>query len=475
MKVEEKKSVFILYKQKIHCLYIFFLIFVSTLQARTDTISVFDKVLFFDGYASLVSDSVYNAYAIDSLPPALVRHENSLYSRKLTNEELSFLGDTITIEVLINASCDNYDRIGNVNLALVPKGEATYNPENVERYELGRFITPFMDKNKSPNEVPYLFDVSYLKHVFKERHLLESYDFWIELEVFGVPYAANTQIAGCNGRSDVFFGTLNFITSDPPIEEESGNVLIPLLFKHILNNYEALATDEVGKTQKTVNFTLEEDLINTKLVLITSNHGANAGGEEYNRRWHYVYFDNSLVLTYKPGRTSCEPFRKYNTQLNGIYNSYPAPYSDALWQSFSNWCPGDVIDTRIIKLGDLSAGNHSFRIEVPDAVFYGNDGYFPISLYFLSTLTEDLSKINIYRIKDIVKLFPNPTRGNIRISSENNYFIENIVLYDISGRKLKTPPISDENIDVSEFPSGVYWLEIKTSNGYIQTKKIIKQ
>ena len=69
----------------------------------------------------------------------------------------------------------------------------------------------------------------------------------------------------------------------------------------------------------------------------------------------------------------------YNTQGNGIY--VQTPKSDAEWQSFSNWCPGDVIDTRIIPLGSQSAGAHEFVIDVPDATFVDGQGDFPFSLY----------------------------------------------------------------------------------------------
>jgi len=85
------------------------------------------------------------------------------------------------------------------------------------------------------------------------------------------------------------------------------------------------------------------------------------------------------VLQYKPGRTSCEPFRPYNTQGNGIYGQFAR--ADEEWQSFSNWCPGDVIDTRIVELGAVKAGAHEFVIDVPDATFAGGQGDFPFSLY----------------------------------------------------------------------------------------------
>ena len=113
--------------------------------------------------------------------------------------------------------------------------------------------------------------------------------------MFGVPYAANEQIKGCAGRSDVFFGTLEFSTNTPAKGLTDKNVLVPIVIKkpeymaNNLNNYNSIATDTLGKTVKTYSFYVPKDVTDGQIVLITSNHGANASGEEYNRRWHYVY------------------------------------------------------------------------------------------------------------------------------------------------------------------------------------------
>ena len=280
--------------------------------------------------------------------------------------------------MIVGALCDNYDRIGAVNLALVPKGAATYVPADVQRLELARFITPFMNMNKEPDSVPYQWQANNVVPILKDEALRAEYDLWFELYIFGVPYAANTEIPGCADRNDTQLGTLLLHTDSTALPEDF-NVLLPLAINQPFNNYAEGASDAIGKTRKTIAFELPADTEAAQLVLITSNHGANAGGEEYIRREHYVGVDNKLVLQYKPGRTSCEPFRIYNTQGNGIYG--PSAKSDAEWQSFSNWCPGDVIDTRIVPLGPVSAGAHTFVIEVPDAVFAGGQGDFPFSLY----------------------------------------------------------------------------------------------
>ena len=361
-----------------HLVIAFWTFFSLGIMAQTTTIPVFEEVLFYDGYAELVEDPNV------TFPENIIRHRNDLYAIKLTDAQLASFGDQTTMTVIIKPSCDNYDRIGGVNLALLPKGQETYKPEEVERIELGRFITPFMDKNKQPDEVAYDFDLDYIKQILKEKSLQEKYDFWVELEVFGVPYAAQKQIEGCDGRSDVFFGSLYFHTSAPQAKVENNNVLIPLYAKHHLNNYREGATEELGKTVLVNKFNLDSDLKDVKLILITSNHGANRGGEEYARRNHYVYLDGKEILSYKPGRVSCEPFRERNSQGNGIYGREVK--TDAQWQSFSNWCPGDVIDTRIMEFDKLNQGSHTFQISVPDARFVDKEGYIPVSLFLLGKI-----------------------------------------------------------------------------------------
>jgi len=441
-----------------------FFIFSPVLYAddATTTLKFFDEILFYDGYAAVVDEPV---------PDGIIRHKNSLYATKISPEQLASFGNTTKMHVTIKASCDNYDRIGNVNLAFVPKGEESYLPEDVERIELGRFITPFMDKNKQPDEVPYEFEIDYIKNIFRDKQILSVYDLWIELEVFGVPYAANTQIAGCAGRNDVFFGTLEFETSIPPIEEEEeDNVMIPLFFQQSFNNYNEDATDILGETVKSITFSLPDKTDYTKLVLITSNHGANSGGEEYNRRWHYVYFDEEEVLQYKPGRTSCEPFRIYNTQANGIYGLRPK--TDAEWQSFSNWCPGDVIDTRIIDLGIITSGEHTFKIEVPDAVFRNKEGYIPLSLYLLAKLDNISGSLQNESAKsDYLTIYPDIS-GNI-FSIKSNYGIKQTTVYNINGYILFNN--ASESVDLSNYNAGIYIIRVKLDNDYIYNYKVLKK
>ncbi|MDI1257536.1 MAG: peptide-N-glycosidase F-related protein [Flavobacterium sp.] len=440
--------------------YLFLLLALGIFTKVDAQINIYDNVLFYDGYAGLVDEPT---------APDVVRLRNDLFTKKLTPEILSQIGSYLYLDISISAACDNYDRIGNVNLALVPKGDLSYDPATTSRIELGRFITPFMNKNVAPNLVPYSYTNDNVVKILKDTYLNTLYDFWIEFELFGVPYAAQTQIAGCSGRNDVFFGTLNFITEQEAMIPPDNTFLLPLNFKKDLNNYAAGASDEIGTTVRTIDFTLPSQINNAKFYLITSNHGSNSGGEEYNRRWHYISLDGTQILQYKPGESTCEPYRAYNTQGNGIYGA--SPRTPAQWQSFSNWCPGSVIPIREIELGDLSAGSHSFQISVPDAVFVGGQGYIPVSLYLQGENT-------VLGIEHFTQLdfdySPNPTKDIINVNA--NAAINTIALYDIQGRVLitKTVDATKASINISDYTNGVYFLKIKSEKGE-KTKKIIKE
>ena len=228
--------------------------------------------------------------------------------------------------------------------------------------------------------MPYSWEIDHVAAILRSPSLVAEYDFWLELSVFGVPYAANDEVAGCAGRSDVFRGSVS-LRSDSTVAHRDVDVLLPIAFEEAFNDYQAGASDQLGATEKTLSFTLDDSLEDAEIVLIVSHHGANSGGEEYERREHFVSLDGEPALEFTPGRMSCEPFRKYNTLGNGIYG--PGPRSDSEWETFSNWCPGDVIDIRRIPWGSAAAGSHELFIDVPQAFFTGDEGNFPLSIFVL--------------------------------------------------------------------------------------------
>lgn len=439
---------------------------------RRDTLRVFDEVTFYDGYQETVVDA--------DVDDGVLRHSNSLYAVKLPAAVPVAEGDSLVMTVRVRACCDNYDRIGNVNLAFVPRGAGSYRPEEVRRIELGRFVTPFMDRNRQPDEVVYRYDAGFLGCILRDRALRRRYDLWMEMELFGVPYAAQKQVAGCEGRTDTFEGTVE-LSSCPRKRRAplpAGHVLVPVVCKRPgtyggnLNNYDSAATDTLGRTVKSWTFEVPRAVADGQIVLITSNHGANEGGEEYCRRWHYVYVDGELVTTYMPGRPTCEPFRKLNTQGNGIYGRSPKP--DYVWQSFSNWCPGDRIDNRILELGRVEAGVHRLTVSVPEARFAGGQGDIPVSAFFQGVERGRLpASAGEPAVGGTERLAEVSLEGPVlrMVATEVSGPVGAVELCAADGRRVLWSEHATP-VDLAAFPAGVYLLNLYFADGRVETHRV---
>lgn len=69
-------------------------------------------------------------------------------------------------------------------------------------------------------------------------------------------------------------------------------------------------------------------------------------------------------------------------------------------------------------------------------------------------------------------IFPNPVKSLFEISTTKA--INNVVVYNLAGKKMTNVNQNINKFDVSNFPSGIYFVQIE-SDGNIVTKKIIKE
>ncbi|KMQ62131.1 hypothetical protein ACM40_07415 [Chryseobacterium sp. BLS98] len=441
------------------------LLFLSILFAglmksqTTNRMNLISDAVYYDGYAATVSDPV---------PAGLTRLSNTRYTRKLTDAELNSFKAKIAMRVTIGALCDNYDRLGSVYLTMVPKNQPTYTIDdaNVKRIEVGRYITPFMSKNRTPTEVPYTYNLSNLYSIFHDTTLRTAYDMYMELDVFGVPYAAQTQVAGCAGRIDVFSGSLTFFSTDTGATPADYNSVVPILSYNRLNNYNS--TDVPGETVRIVSFNLPNTVTNANFFVISTPHGANSGGEEYVRRQNYTYIDDVQMLTYTPGGISCEPFRVYNTQGNGIYGATPKSLTE--WTSWNNWCPGNSVPIRGFTMPSIAAGNHTLKHTIPTAVFNQQQGDVYLSVYMQG---KSNAALDVKDIKTVdVSIYPNPASDFVNIRSKTD--VASISLFSIDGKKLAKTH-GENRIDISAYSTGVYFLNIVLKDGITFKHKIIKK
>lgn len=439
-------------------------------SAEMQVFNILDNAVYYDGY------QVEKIFDIDK-EDGILRHSNDIYAIKLSDEFLSSLGDNLWMHLTLGALCDNYDRVGNVNIAFVPKGAKSYKYDDVDRCEISRYITPFMNKNKEPNQVPYDYDLSLVSLILRDPSIREKYDLWLESVVFGVPYAANTQISGCKDRNDVFSVSIDMATDTSPAEAAADHIFIPIYTKAPevkgpvnLNNYREVATDTLKKTTRSFTFTLPEDVEDAVITIISTPHGANQGGEEYVRRKHLVYFDGDIVLSFKPGGESCEPYRQYNTQSNGIYG-YKV-MTPAEWTSWNNWCPGQAVPIRYIPLGAVKAGTHTVMIRVPQAKFIGGEGDIRPSLYFQGMRHGKVQS----GITDVVAKGPEvkfTRRGDI-ITFETESFIRELTIHTFDGTPVYGRFNPGNSIDISALTPGAYILSLFAPDGSASVCKIIK-
>ena len=447
-------------------------------------------------YQVVANDIFYDGYNTKEILDAdrndgVIRHTNYLHEYPLDLNTLTDIDSNLKLEVEIGARCDNYDRMGRVMLVFKPKGEdATGTGENADRIELARFITPFMNMNRQPNTVPYIYELNDLSYLFNDRSLRDNYDFALQVEVFGIPYAANQQIIGCANRQDVFAVNASFSwdsnadvalpdskPSSVAAPASSVASLIPIYTSKTeihgnvnFNNYKEVATDTLGVATRTFDFEVDKDLQYSRLMLILTNHGAAVNGEEYIRRTHLVYVDGQLVHSFIPGGVSCEPYRVYNTQRNGIYMD--TPQDD--WEEWNNWCPGQAVPIRRIDLGLLKQGHHKVMIRVPGAEFYGQDGDFRPSLYLHGRTDSDFAETGINTVQADDRLAVTLTRQGDNLLFETTEEIAELALYSIDGYLLEGLYNPGNSYSISDYAQGQYILMLIGRSGKYESFKLIK-
>jgi hypothetical protein len=75
-----------------------------------------------------------------------------------------------------------------------------------------------------------------------------------------------------------------------------------------------------------------------------------------------------------------------------------------------------------------------------------------------------------------VEVFPNPVQNQLSINNTEGVTGGTYVLYDAVGKLLwqQTAEITQHNVDVSRFSSGIYYLVLKTQKEVLKTWKVVK-
>jgi hypothetical protein len=100
-----------------------------------------------------------------------------------------------------------------------------------------------------------------------------------------------------------------------------------------------------------------------------------------------------------------------------------------------------------------------------------------ITIVTPSTLVTDVDNSNL---DHSTSLYPNPTQGIVSLKIDNEaQGLHTIAVYDVAGKKLSTTQVSKTShplevpINLTELPSGVYYLETINANSR-SFKKVAK-
>jgi len=247
------------------------------------------------------------------------------------------------------------------------KGE-NYNPV----VELMRFMTPFGVGHFSDNKVKYrrpVYIPNWEKQVVWENDItdLESLvtgtfyvGVWIDSWT-AEGYDFDLELTYSN-REQNKVSVLPIVNTVPYV----GGQGIPDNFAH-------------NALVKAISF--EKDIKNVKLHYITTGHGGHSGGDEFIKIKNSVFVDNQLVLDTIPWRDDCASFRRFNPTSGVWLKKDSASYIDSKTHSYkvkeieeriassdlsrSNWCPGSFVKPMVVDLGNIKAGPHSIKIQIP--------------------------------------------------------------------------------------------------------------
>jgi extracellular elastinolytic metalloproteinase len=77
-----------------------------------------------------------------------------------------------------------------------------------------------------------------------------------------------------------------------------------------------------------------------------------------------------------------------------------------------------------------------------------------------------------------IRLFPNPTNGQLTLFNENNMDIETITIFDFNGRTIQELVVEESSININfsiaNIAQGIYFVKIQTDEASV-VKRVLKQ
>ncbi|MBQ4433431.1 MAG: T9SS type A sorting domain-containing protein, partial [Bacteroidales bacterium] len=127
---------------------------------------------------------------------------------------------------------------------------------------------------------------------------------------------------------------------------------------------------------------------------------------------------------------------------------------------------GDIDTTFEVGTPNLSVFNFQFSTQ------YGCDSIVSLTLIVNASDTDSIRIVDV-DLGDRIRLYPNPTLGKVLIDVRNGVEIQQISIFDLTGREVNTPSFSatsHSEIDLSDCVHGIYMVRIVTNEGILVRK-----
>jgi len=109
---------------------------------------------------------------------------------------------------------------------------------------------------------------------------------------------------------------------------------------------------------------------------------------------------------------------------------------------------------------------------------YIRNRYDNIKITALKSVPPEVIALSVDAIlSEKFNVFPNPATNVVTITNSDNIGVEQIEIFDSSGKKVQSQNFSKENevqLNLGDFASGTYLLHIKTNEG-TAIEKVIKK
>jgi len=197
---------------------------------------------------------------------------------------------------------------------------------------------------------------------------------------------------------------------------------------------------------------------NTYFLDTIANRIITTGTDQYREYFYHLQFDDNNYLN-----------KSYKYFMEGLYSEPP---HECIWQIVTdNKGPGLSFGYYIEGLGGPYWANYfSWEDYYLPVYFNTQDGVWgePLNCDSLLIGVEQ----NHFQ-KQVIRLYPNPASDQLNISCAGNTILE-IVFYNFNGQKIFTVDSPKNIIDISGLKPGLYFAEIKTSEGVVMRKIVVQ-